>query len=82
MTCSSSIRADSHLYHSFQCRPVKDHEAGALRLDELLGFEVGKQTADGLARRADHLRNLLVQRARQRPARALTPGCTGKFVGI
>jgi hypothetical protein len=45
----------SGLYDPFQCKLIEDHQTGTARFDELLLPEICKQSADGLAGRADHL---------------------------
>ena len=48
------------LANLFQCKAAADHERGTFHLHQLLFLELGKQSADRLARRPDDLGNFLV----------------------
>src|SRR6185369_1553318 len=51
----------SHADHGFEVVAIRNQQCGALYVDDLLALEIAQQPGDGLARRTDHLRDLLMR---------------------
>src|SRR6185436_1130617 len=62
--CSCSM---SDADHAFQLLFPQDDDGRAFYLDDLLSLEIAEQACDGLARRPDHLRDLLVRQQDLQP---------------